>query len=128
MKNYIWRFAASLFLTTLSIAPTYSESLSGPDLAAALRTGGYVILMRHASSPRNPPDARTANADNPTLERQLDEGGRSSAQALGEALRQLRIRLVRCGPARPIVHLRRSSSRTWAQQRRFHSSATPAKA
>lgn len=91
MKNYTWRFAASVFLTTLSIAPSYSESVSGRDLAAALRTGGYVILMRHASSPRNPPDARTANADNPMLERQLDEGGRSSAQALGEALRQLRI-------------------------------------
>ncbi|MEO7207805.1 MAG: hypothetical protein ABI356_00670 [Steroidobacteraceae bacterium] len=44
--------------------------------------------MRHASSPRNPPDAATANADNSNVERQLDEAGRSSARALGEAFRQ----------------------------------------
>ena len=60
-------------------------------MAAALRTGGYVILMRHASSPRNPPDAATTIGDNSNLERQLDEAGRSSARALGEAFRQLHI-------------------------------------
>jgi phosphohistidine phosphatase SixA len=64
---------------------------SGNDLLSALRAGGYVILMRHASSPSTPPDARQANVDNPQRQRQLDEAGRSSARNLGESLRRLRI-------------------------------------
>jgi phosphohistidine phosphatase SixA len=91
MKNHTWRFVAFLTVTVLSIAVSDGDSFAGQTLAAAMRTGGYVILMRHASSPRDPPDASTANTDNPNLERQLDETGRSSAVALGEALRQLRI-------------------------------------
>jgi phosphohistidine phosphatase SixA len=60
-------------------------------LVHALRKGGYVIVMRHASSPRTPPDPAQANSDNVQHERQLDEVGRSSALAMGEALRRLRI-------------------------------------
>ena len=78
-------------LMVLSIAVSHSESASGQNLAAALRTGGYVILMRHASSPRNAPEAGTAQPDNPNRERQLDEQGQSSAHAFGEALRHLQI-------------------------------------
>jgi phosphohistidine phosphatase SixA len=82
-----------LFVIFLLIAlPTaYSQSLSGKDLVAALRTGGYVILMRHASSPRDAPDAAHADGENVAHERQLDEGGRTSARAMGEALRRLHI-------------------------------------
>ena len=60
-------------------------------LVGALQRGGYVILMRHASSPGTAPDAAHANADNPRLERQLDEQGQASARAMGEAFRQLKI-------------------------------------
>ena len=91
MRNHTSRFAVFLTLAVLSIAVSHSDSFAGQNLAAAMRAGGYVILMRHASSPRDPPDASTANTDNPNLERQLDGAGRSSAVALGEALRQLRI-------------------------------------
>jgi phosphohistidine phosphatase SixA len=90
VKNRIWCLAFLMF-TALTATASHSESVSGQKLAAALRTGGYVILMRHASSPRNPPDAGTANAENSNLERQLDEAGRSSAVALGEAFRKLHI-------------------------------------
>ena len=85
------RFAAFLTLTVLSIGVSHSDSFAGQSLAAAMRTGGYVIVMRHASSPPIPPDASAANTDNSNLERQLDEAGRSSAVVLGEALRQLGI-------------------------------------
>ena len=122
MNSHTWRFAAFLMLMALSTAASHSESVSGQNLAAELRTGGYVILMRHASSPRNPPDAGTANTDNPNFECQLDEAGRSSAVALGEALRQLRIaigqvlssptyraletiKFAKLGPATPIPQL-----------------------
>jgi len=73
------------------VGTAYGQSVSGKDLVAALRGGGYVILMRHASSPRTPPEAAQANPDNIQHERQLDDQGRASAQAMGEALRQLRI-------------------------------------
>jgi phosphohistidine phosphatase SixA len=74
-----------------TVGTAHGQSLSGKDLVAALRGGGYVILMRHASSPRTPPDAAEADADNVQHERQLDDQGRSSARAMGEALHQLQI-------------------------------------
>ena len=68
-----------------------AQSLSEPELANALRRGGYVILMRHASSPREAPDAAAAQPDNTARERQLDAAGRLSSTAMGEALRRLGI-------------------------------------
>ena len=67
------------------------ETLTGEALVKALRQGGYVIVMRHASSPREAPDAKSANPDNINRERQLDEQGRATAVAMGTALRELKI-------------------------------------
>ena len=75
----------------IAVSASIGDSLSGRDLLAALRGGGYVILMRHANSPRDPPDPTVANADNKQFERQLDEAGRASARKMGEALRHLKI-------------------------------------
>jgi len=68
-----------------------AQMLSGEALVKALRQGGYVIVMRHASSPREVPDRQTANPDNTKPERQLDEVGRTTAAAMGKALRGLKI-------------------------------------
>jgi phosphohistidine phosphatase SixA len=68
-----------------------AQTLSGEALVKALRRGGYVIVMRHTSSPRDVPDKRTANPDNVKPERQLDEVGRTTATAMGKALRDLKI-------------------------------------
>lgn len=68
-----------------------AQSLSGTALVQALQKGGYVIVMRHASSPRQAPDKEHANPDNVKLERQLDAEGRDSAIAMGKALRDLKI-------------------------------------
>jgi phosphohistidine phosphatase SixA len=57
----------------------------------ALRAGGYVLVMRHASSPTALPTPSEAERDNPQRERQLDAAGRSTAQAMGEAIRRLHI-------------------------------------
>src|SRR5450755_3686633 len=43
------------------------------ELLSALQKGGLVIVMRHASSPREVPDRASANADNTKPERQLDQ-------------------------------------------------------
>ena len=67
------------------------QALSSRALVNALRQGGNVIVMRHASSPMMPPDKQTANPDNVKLERQLDAKGRADAIAMGGALRDLEI-------------------------------------
>jgi hypothetical protein len=68
-----------------------ADTLSGTGLVTALHQGGYVLVMRHASSPPAPPTAATAEHDNTGLERQLDESGRSAAQAMGRAFKTLSI-------------------------------------
>jgi phosphohistidine phosphatase SixA len=69
----------------------YAQTLQGDALVRALRQGGYVIVMRHASSPRNVPDKKTANPDNTKPERQLDQEGRTTATAMGKAVHDLKI-------------------------------------
>jgi phosphohistidine phosphatase SixA len=83
--------AVALSLIGALVMPVLAQELSGSALVAALKRGGYVLVMRHASSPREVPDARTANPDNTTRERQLDETGRATATAMGEALKRLGI-------------------------------------
>jgi len=69
----------------------HAQTLQGEALVKALRQGGFVIVMRHTSSPREVPDKKTANPDNTKPERQLDEEGRTTATAMGKALRDLKI-------------------------------------
>jgi len=80
--------AASLLLVT---SAAHAQNSSGGQLVKALRRGGHVIVMRHASSPRDAPDQQSADADNVNRERQLDEAGQASAIAMGNALRKLKI-------------------------------------
>ena len=68
-----------------------TQQLQGKALVRALQRGGYVIVMRHASSPQSPPTREDADPQNIHLERQLDENGRTMATAFGNALRRLKI-------------------------------------
>jgi phosphohistidine phosphatase SixA len=82
----------SIVVAILWFAGTaHAQNLRAEALVNALQKGGYVLVMRHASSPREVPDRNTANTDNSKPERQLDETGRKSAVAMGKALRDLRI-------------------------------------
>jgi phosphohistidine phosphatase SixA len=87
--------ARSIMVATLAAivlaAPSAAQTLDRSQLVAALRAGGYVIVMRHASSPQQAPDATAANPDNVKHERQLDEAGRRDAAAMGAALKRLKI-------------------------------------
>ena len=88
------RFALRLTLCAglaLLQGPLHAQALSGDRLVDALRHGGYVVVMRHASSPREVPDKQTADAENVHLERQLDAAGRADAVAMGKALHSLKI-------------------------------------
>jgi phosphohistidine phosphatase SixA len=80
-----------LLLAGVTAGLAHAQELSGSALVHALQRGGYVIVMRHASSPRQVPGKQTANPDNLKPERQLDEVGRTTATAMGKALRDLKI-------------------------------------
>jgi phosphohistidine phosphatase SixA len=83
---------AALVLTCLTMtAGVAAQAPDAQSLVAPLRQGKLVIVMRHASSPREVPTAATATPGNTKLERQLDDAGSASARAMGEALKRLRI-------------------------------------
>lgn len=69
------------------------QTLSGDALVAVLSQGGYVLLIRHASSPAAPPTATAAQPDNLKLERQLDDKGQSAARAMGASIKALSVRV-----------------------------------
>ena len=81
--------AAALAISV--VGGSVAQSLGGSELVTALRQGGYVIVMRHSTSPATRADATTAAPGNTRLERQLNENGHQTAKAMGEALRTLRI-------------------------------------
>ena len=83
--------SCSMVVAMVGIAAGVAAQGLSNELVKNLQKGGYVIVMRHASSPRETPSAEIANADNVNRERQLDEAGRASATAMGKALRQLKI-------------------------------------
>ena len=79
------------FIAFMALLSASTQTISGNELIRALRAGGNVIVMRHASSPRDAPDKQHANPDNGTLERQLDATGRETATAMGKAIQALKI-------------------------------------
>jgi phosphohistidine phosphatase SixA len=84
-----------LFLAAVlwSAPGAVAQTLSGAALADALRGGGYVLVMRHANAPAALPDRASAHPDNAKLERQLDDKGRETARAMGDAFNAARIRV-----------------------------------
>lgn len=69
----------SSMLPLAVVAALAGQARSPEELVGLLRQGGYVLVMRHASSPREAPTREQVNPDNLKLERQLDESGRRSA-------------------------------------------------
>lgn len=67
------------------------HELQGPALMRALQRGGYVLVIRHAHAPTEPPSASIADRENSNRERQLDQPGRAAAQAMGQAMRSLHL-------------------------------------
>lgn len=80
-----------IFALLATPAMSRAQNLSGPDLVKELRNGGYVLVMRHAASPQTPPSTIEADLGNPNHERQLDDTGRRTATAMGQAISALHI-------------------------------------
>jgi phosphohistidine phosphatase SixA len=95
MRSRAWVTPLILLSITVGVllaaGTANAQSASGETLVRTLQKGGYIIVMRHTSSPREVPDKQTANPDNVKPERQLDAEGRATATAFGDALRQLKI-------------------------------------
>jgi len=85
------RLRAMMSVAAMAVVTAHAQTLQGDALVKAVQKGGYVIVMRHASSPREVPTKQAANPDNTTPERQLDAEGRTSATAFGKALLDLKI-------------------------------------
>jgi phosphohistidine phosphatase SixA len=82
----------ALALLVLAAPP----ALARDDLFRALHGGGYVLVMRHAHAPAEPPAAGKGDPENKAGERQLDDEGMDQARRVGRAMKALRIPI---GPA-----------------------------
>src|SRR5690606_12228123 len=91
MKTLMRALLLTLVAFLLSDTAAWAQSGDGAEVIGRLRQGGYVIAMRHASSPRTPPDAANANPRNTNRERELDANGLATARAMGDAWRALEI-------------------------------------
>ena len=83
----VWRVAIGLGLLVGAASGSLAARAKPDALVPVLQRGGLVLVMRHASSPREMPAPEQARPDNTSLERQLDEAGRQGATAMGDALR-----------------------------------------
>lgn len=99
MKSFIAGRARARLLPALAVlcwaaaGSAQAQNASAEEIVDMLRDGGYVLVMRHASSTREAPDERSADPRNPDLERQLDETGRAHSSAMGYAFRQLGVEI-----------------------------------
>ncbi len=85
---------AALVVAGVASGAGWAEPAVSPSesvMVPLLRAGGYVIVMRHAHAPAEPPPPAWADPANTGDERQLDDAGRESAITMGLALRQLGI-------------------------------------
>jgi phosphohistidine phosphatase SixA len=83
-----------LALILASGASASADSLSGAQLAEALRGGGYVIVVRHGATNPDQADTDPLNVEQPGNElkqRHLNDKGREAARAMGESFRAMKI-------------------------------------
>jgi phosphohistidine phosphatase SixA len=93
MNRGIARAVAAAVLIASMRLPAYAgaqESLNGQALLDALRQGGYVIVMRHATTEPKP-DASPVDLANCATQRNLASEGQDMARAIGSAVSSLRI-------------------------------------
>ena len=79
--------AIGLLASLPAIAQT--PAIDDKALAAALRAGGFVIVVRHGATFPDQADTDPLHPDNITAQRNLNDKGKASAAALGDAFRQI---------------------------------------
>ena len=94
----IRRLAGAMALTLTLVAPgaalaqaKANPPLSGAELLAALRAGGYIIYFRHADTDWSQKDTPGMNFDDCAVQRNLADKGREHSRQIGAAIRALEI-------------------------------------
>ena len=82
------RRAAGMLVLGLVAASAWAQSGSVREILGLLRTGGYVIVVRHGATHADQADTDPLNLDDVTKQRQLNDKGRADAKAVGDAFRQ----------------------------------------
>src|ERR1700730_15666379 len=80
--------AAFVGLFTLLVGAMPAASADDKDIAAALRAGDLVIVVRHGATFPDQADTDPLNFDNIAAQRNLNDKGKALAKAFGDALRQ----------------------------------------
>ena len=84
----------ALTLTGPSLAQSQGQEVTIRDekqLVESLRSGGYVIVVRHGATFSDQADTDPFNFDNIAKQRNLNEKGKELAKAFGDAIRQVGI-------------------------------------
>src|SRR5215472_5925238 len=84
----------ALALTGPSLAQSQGQEVTIRDhkqLVESLRSGGYVIVVRHGATFSDQADTDPFNFDNIAKQRNLNEKGKELAKAFGDAIRQVGI-------------------------------------
>ena len=90
MVANIARRACLLALTT-GVLTASLPALAQQDWVTALRSGGYVLVMRHGATHQDQADTDPLNLANVTKQRQLNDAGRAKAKEIGAAMKKLGI-------------------------------------
>jgi len=80
--------AACGFLAALPFVANAQPAPDDKALAAALRAGGHVIVVRHGATFPEQADTDPLHPENIAAQRNLNDNGKALAKAFGEALRQ----------------------------------------
>ena len=81
------------FISLLWVVPALAQSsaTAAPAWIAALRDGGYVIVVRHGATYADQADTNPLDPKDTAHQRQLNDAGRAAAKSMGDALRKLKM-------------------------------------
>jgi phosphohistidine phosphatase SixA len=87
-RSVIAGLAAFVSLFTLLVGAVPTAYADDKDIAAALRAGDLVVVVRHGATFPDQADTDPLNFDNIAAQRNLNDKGKALAKAFGDALRQ----------------------------------------
>ena len=76
-------------LAAILSAPVPTSAADDKEIANALRACGLIIVLRHGSTFRDQADTDPLHYDNIAAQRNLNDPGKATARAFGEAFRQI---------------------------------------
>jgi hypothetical protein len=98
IRNFVTLWVAVLLALSFAAGAAQSvdtapakPTLAGPALLSALRAGGYVLYFRHTATDFGQNDEKMTGFEDCANQRNLTDGGRADARAIGTAIRSLGI-------------------------------------